>query len=69
MYTKRSSTYEEEKGMELIKKEKGNIFTIILSICDVIAVIVLFLLYGPYNNFRDWLVTTAMSHNEASIYC
>lgn len=47
------------------KKEKNtnkrdNIFMIILSFCDVIAVTVLFLLYGPYNSFRDWLVTTAM---------
>lgn len=47
------------------KKEKNtnkrdNIFMIILSFCDVIAVTVLFLLYGPYNGFRDWLVTTAM---------
>ena len=43
------------------EKKRDNIFTIILSICDVIAVIVLFLLYGPYNGFRDFLVTTAMS--------
>ena len=51
------------------KKEKGNrdskkldnIFTVILSLCDVIAVVVLFLLYGPYSDFRDWLITTAMS--------
>lgn len=43
------------------EKKRDNIFTIILSICDVIAVIVLFLLYGPYSGFRDWLVTTAMS--------
>ncbi len=47
------------------KKEKNtnkrdNIFMIILSFCDVIAITVLFLLYGPYNGFRDWLVTTAM---------
>lgn len=47
------------------KKEKNtnkrdNIFMIILSIGDVIAITVLFLLYGPYNGFRDWLVTTAM---------
>lgn len=40
---------------------RRNILTIILSICDVIAVTVLFLLYGPYRGFRDWLVTTAMS--------
>lgn len=40
--------------------KRDNIFMIILSIGDVIAVTVLFLLYGPYNGFRDWLVTTAM---------
>lgn len=43
------------------KNKKKNIFTIILALCDVIAVTVLFLLYGPYSGFRDWLVTTAMS--------
>lgn len=42
-------------------KKRDNIFTIILSIGDVIAITILFLLYGPYSNFRDWLVTTAMS--------
>ena len=31
-----------------------------MSFCDVIAITVLFLLYGPYANFRDWLITTAM---------
>ena len=51
--------------MDKDKKEKNtnkrdNIFMIILSFCDVIAITVLFLLYGPYNGFRDWLVTTAM---------
>ena len=42
-------------------KKKRNILSIILGICDVIAIIVLFLLYGPFHGFRDWLVTTAMS--------
>ena len=42
-------------------KKRDNIFSIILGVCDVIAVVVLFLLYGPFNGFRDWLVTTAMS--------
>ena len=42
-------------------KKRDNIFTIILSLCDVVAVTILFLLYGPYNGFRDWLITTAMS--------
>ena len=44
-----------------MSKKINNILTIILSFCDVIAIIVLFLLYGPYSGFRDWLVTTAMS--------
>ncbi len=48
------------------KKKRGtkkidNIFTIILSICDVLAIVILILLYGPSNGFRTWLVTTAMS--------
>ena len=51
---------ERVKDPNKIKK-RDNIFTIILSICDVVAVVVLFLLYGPFNGFRDWLVTTAMS--------
>lgn len=56
----------EEKKEEVVEpKKKGNtlnnVFTIILSICDVIAITVLFLLYGPYSSFRDFLVTTAMS--------
>lgn len=47
------------------RKEKNNkrdnVFSIILGICDVAAITVLFLLYGPYSGFRDWLITTAMS--------
>lgn len=43
------------------KITKDTIFTIILSFCDIIAITVLFLLYGPYPDFRDWLVTTAMT--------
>ena len=30
---------------------------------------VLFLLYGPYNGFKDWLVTTAMQTMEHQYYC
>ena len=41
--------------------KKENILTIILSFCDVIAIIFLFLLYGPYHGFQDFLVTTAMT--------
>lgn len=41
--------------------KKNNILSIILGISDTIAIIVLFLLYGPYSGFRDFLITTAMS--------
>ena len=41
--------------------KKRNILTIILSFCDVIAITFLFLLYGPYHGFQDFLVTTAMT--------
>lgn len=52
---------KEKKSSEVKSKRIDNIFTIILSICDVMAIAVLFLLYGPYPNFRNWLVTTAMT--------
>ena len=51
----------KEKNTKKNTKKRDNIFTIILAICDTIAFVVLFLLYVPYNGFRDWLVTTAMS--------
>ena len=51
----------KKKKEKINDKKIDNIFTIILSICDVIAVTILFLLYGSYPNFRNWLVTTAMS--------
>lgn len=51
----------KEKNTKKNTKKRDNIFTIILAICDTIAFVILFLLYGPYNGFRDWLVTTAMS--------
>lgn len=41
--------------------KRDNVFSIILGICDAVAITVLFLLYGPYSGFRNWLITTAMS--------
>ncbi len=52
---------KKKSAQEKNNKKLDNIFTIILSLCDVVAVTILFLLYGPYPNFRNWLVTTAMS--------
>ncbi len=50
--------------IELDKKIKKSIlitYTILESMYILGISLVLFLLYGPVNNFRDWLVTTAMN--------
>ena len=52
---------KSSRDRDFSNKKRDNVFTIILGICDVIAIIVLFLLYGPFHGFRDFLVTTAMS--------
>ncbi len=53
------------------KKENGNkytagqkvkiVFTHLFRLGIVGIIVVLVLLYGPYNGFRDWLITTAMT--------
>ena len=50
---KKKGKHSKKKGKKIIKIL---IFFIILLVC-----IGLFLLYGPYNGFRDWLITTAMT--------
>lgn len=53
--------------MSKIKKQKTKIIlwkkiVITLSILGIVGIsTVLFLLYGPFSGFRDWLVTTAMT--------
>lgn len=42
-------------------KNNPKLKIIIITIIIVIISIPLFLLYGPYNGFRNWLVTTAMT--------
>ena len=39
----------------------SNFFTLMFSLGTIGIIIVLFLLYGPYSGFRNWLVTTAMT--------
>lgn len=51
----------KDKRVRKNTKVRTNIFTVVLSFCDVVAVVVLFLLYGPYSGFRNFLITTAMS--------
>ena len=47
------------------KNKKGNmvvnVFTVLFSLGTMGIIMVLFLLYGPYYGFREWLVTTAMT--------
>ncbi len=55
-----------EKKAELKKEHNfsgifSKIFTVLFSLGTIGIVIVLFLLYGPYIGFREWLVTTAMT--------
>lgn len=44
-------------GLSLKKK----IIIVVISFCITMIGGLVFLLYGPYNGFRDWLVTTAMT--------
>ena len=68
--TRKSRIENEEKKSKNKGKKKSktkkrnivsNIFTFLFSLGTVGIVLVLFLLYGPYSGFRNWLVTTAMT--------
>ena len=57
---KRKTRIEKNKNKKEYRKLK--IFFIICCILAIIGMFTgLFLLYGPWNGFRDWLVTTAMT--------
>ncbi len=61
---KQKRTRIEDKKAKKEKKEhkKLKIFFIIICIFGILGMCTgLFLLYGPWNGFRDWLVTTAMT--------
>ena len=57
----------ERKKNKRYKKKKENksklrtFFTIMFNLGSVGIITVLFLLYGPWSGFRNWLVTTAMT--------
>ena len=61
----RNRTNQDDNQRKVPQKKKKNIFKkifITLCILFVIGVCSLgFLIYGPYNGFRDWLITTAMT--------
>ena len=63
--------FSKQKSRRERKKEKPQkystsnkvkiIFTYLFRLGILGIIILLFLLYGPYNGFRDWLITTAMT--------
>ena len=60
---KRDYRYSEREEKSNKKERKGlKIFFIICCILGIIGCsVLLFILYGPWNGFRDWLITTAMT--------
>lgn len=54
----------EKKGKNKKSKKKNTVqkvFTILFSLGTLGVIVVMFLLYGPFCGFREWLVTTAMT--------
>ena len=58
---KEISTKKGKKGNSKQNDIISNIFTVLFSLGTAGIILVLFLLYGPYSGFRNWLVTTAMT--------
>ncbi len=52
-----------------VKKIFKYIYLFFMVIYTVGCITVLFLLYGPVNDFRDWLVTTAMQTKDHKYLC
>ena len=62
---KRTTKTRIENDGKKSKKSKNSIvtriFTALFTLGTVGIIVVLFLLYGPWSGFREWLVTTAMT--------
>lgn len=62
---KKTRITENKNNPRKKKNKKGNwlenVFTVLFSLGTMGIIMVLFLLYGPYSGFREWLVTTAMT--------
>ena len=55
--TQSEKNNNEKKSFVIISR----IFTVLFSLGTIGIILDLFLLYGPYKGFREWLVTTAMT--------
>lgn len=42
-------------------KKRKTILTVLLTIGDIIVISFLLIAYGPFNNFRNWWITTALA--------
>lgn len=53
------------KSRNKIEKKSNNmatkVFTVLFSLGTIGIIVVMFLLYGPFSAFREWLITTAMT--------
>ena len=54
---------------KLFKKLKMWLFSILVALYMIGCSSFLFILYGPYDGFRNWLITTAMSTMNHQYYC
>lgn len=54
---------------KLFKKIKMWLFSILIALYMIGCSSFLFILYGPYDGFRNWLITTAMSTMNHQYYC
>ena len=54
---------------KLFKKIKMWIFSILVALYMIGCSSFLFILYGPYDGFRNWLITTAMGTMNHQNYC
>ena len=63
-YERRDSQRKNQDTENQPKKKKNKFLkflSVVFDLCMIGIVLVLFLLYGPYNKFRDWYITTAMT--------
>ncbi len=56
-HRKRGKSSKKKSNSNII----SNVFTFLFSMGTIGIIMVVFLLYGPYSGFRNWLVTTAMT--------
>lgn len=58
---KKSQKARKNKKKSSSKSKITTVFTGLFSLGTIGIVIVMFLLYGPFSGFREWLITTAMT--------